>query len=75
MTGEAGPPAVGVAVLDTVRDRVGRVVGREGPLLRLRPLGGGLPWDADPRHIRPLSRSELLSALLAELNARSRRRL
>jgi hypothetical protein len=66
------PPAVGAAVRDTVRDRVGRVMGREGPYLQVRPLGGGREWDADPRHIRTLSQDELLSALLAEVNARSR---
>lgn len=69
-----GPtPAVGDAVRDTARDRVGRVVGHEGPCLRLRPLAGGRAWDADPHHVRPLSQDELLSALLAEVNARSRR--
>ncbi|GAA3294595.1 hypothetical protein [Streptomyces cinereospinus] len=65
-------PAVGDAVRDTRRGRVGRVVGHEGPCLRIRPLGGGLEWDADPRHLRALSQDELLSALLAEANNRSR---
>ncbi|MEU1041489.1 hypothetical protein ACFYP4_02080 [Streptomyces sp. NPDC005551] len=65
-------PGVGEAVRDTVRDRVGRVMGHEGPCLQLRPLGGGLEWDADPRHVRTLSQAELLSALVAEVNARSR---
>jgi hypothetical protein len=67
-------PAVGEAVRDTARDRVGRVMGHEGPYLQVRPLGGGREWDADPRHVRALSQDELLSALLAEVNARSRQR-
>lgn len=67
------PPGVGAAVRDTARDRVGRVMGHEGPYLQLRPLGGGREWDADPRHVRTLSQDELLSALLSENNARSRR--
>jgi hypothetical protein len=45
----------------------------QGPYLQLRPLGGGREWDADPAHVRPASRDELLSAQLAEVNARSRR--
>ncbi|MCK8435466.1 hypothetical protein G3I77_21325 [Streptomyces sp. D2-8] len=61
-----------MAVRDTARDRVGRVMGHEGPCLQVRPLGGR-EWDADPRHVRTLSQDELLSALLAEVNARSRR--
>lgn len=57
---------------DTVRDRVGRVTGVDGPYLRVRPLTGGPAWDADPRHLRRLTRAELLSARLAEANTRSR---
>ncbi|MFF3607084.1 hypothetical protein [Streptomyces sp. NPDC002463] len=74
MTGaNPGLPCVGAAVLDTTRNRVGRVMGAEGPYLQLRPLGGGRPWDAVPAHLRPLTSAELLSALVAEANARSRR--
>ncbi|MFJ2391509.1 hypothetical protein ACIOTI_02005 [Streptomyces sp. NPDC087843] len=69
---ENAVPGVGVAVHDTVRDRVGRVMGHEGPYLQVRPLGGGVEWDAEPGHLRPLSQDELLSALVAEANARSR---
>lgn len=75
MTDEPPVPAVGETVRDTVRDRVGEVVGHEGPHLRLRPLGGGCEWDAEPHAVRTLSRSEALSALVAEANARSRRTL
>lgn len=67
----AEPPGIGAAVHDTARDQVGRVMGHEGPCLRLRPLGGGRAWDADPRQVRTLSQDELLSALLREVNARS----
>ncbi|MCX4574655.1 hypothetical protein OHB41_15940 [Streptomyces sp. NBC_01571] len=70
---ENAAPGVGVAVHDTVRDRDGRVMGHEGPYLQVRPLGGGVEWDADPDHLRPLSQDELLSALVSEANARSRR--
>ncbi|MFE4546066.1 hypothetical protein [Streptomyces sp. NPDC056785] len=39
---ENAVPGVGAAVHDTVRDRVGRVMGHEGPYLQVRPLGGGV---------------------------------
>lgn len=67
-----GIPAVGEAVHDTVRDRVGRVMGHVGPYIQLRPLAGGLEWDAHPDHLRLLTPAELLSALVADANARSR---
>lgn len=71
---ESAPPSPspGTAVRDTVRDRVGVVMGREGPYLQLRPLSGGREWDAAPGHVRPLTPEELLRARLAETNARSR---
>lgn len=65
-------PALGDTVEDTVRRRVGRVMGFEGPYVQLRPIGGGREWDADPGKLRPLSLSEALSAGVAEANARSR---
>ncbi|RCG25504.1 hypothetical protein DTL70_08920 [Streptomyces diacarni] len=79
---EAPPPAtgpavptVGSAVRDPARDRVGVVMAAEGPRLQLRPLGGGREWDADPDRVRLLTHAELLSARVAEVNARSRGRL
>ncbi|WP_149826416.1 hypothetical protein [Streptomyces tailanensis] len=73
MTDDAdGTPTVGDTVHDTARDRIGQVMGHEGPYVQLRPLSGGREWDADPKRLRPLTPSELLSALVAEANARSR---
>lgn len=72
MTG-GGTPAIGAAVVDTVRDRVGLVMGHEGPYLQLRPLSGGREWDADPDHVEPVAPAELLRARVAEVNARSRK--
>ncbi|GGR42625.1 hypothetical protein GCM10010497_52400 [Streptomyces cinereoruber] len=74
MTGEDhGLPLVGAVVLDTTRNLVGRVTEAGGPYLRLRPLVGGFPWDVAPSDLHPLTGAELLSALVAEANARSRR--
>ncbi|MGY1438589.1 hypothetical protein [Streptomyces reniochalinae] len=47
----------------------------EGPHLQLRPLAGGREWDADPDRVQLLTHAELLSARVAEVNARSRGRL
>ncbi|MEV7056508.1 hypothetical protein AB0N95_13620 [Streptomyces microflavus] len=69
---EDSGPAVGAAVHDSGCDRVGVVLGHHGAHLRLAPLGGGRAGEADPADKRPLSRAELLSAQLAEVNARSR---
>lgn len=66
-------PEIGEAVFDSTRERVGRIMGREGPYLQLRPLVGGVEWDADPHQVRPLDQDELLRALVSEANARSRR--
>ncbi len=63
---------VGTAVQDGDSGRVGLVMGHEGPYLQLRPLDGGREWDADPSRLRPLGPAELLSARVAEANARSR---
>ncbi|MEV7672897.1 hypothetical protein [Streptomyces sp. NPDC088752] len=74
MTGEdRGLPRVGAVVLDTTRNLVGRVTGADGPRLRLRPLAGGVQWDVAPADLHPLTGAELLSALVSEANARSRR--
>lgn len=67
-----GALGVGTAVHDDDSGRVGLVMGHEGPYLQLRPLGGGREWDADPVRLRPLDAAELLSARVAEANARSR---
>ncbi|MFI0962501.1 hypothetical protein ACH4S8_14030 [Streptomyces sp. NPDC021080] len=72
-TCEDAVPEVGEVVVDSARDRVGRVMGHEGPYLQLRPLGGGVEWDAEPRHVRTLDRAEVLRALVSEANTRSRR--
>jgi hypothetical protein len=45
----------------------------ERSCLQLRPLGGGIEWDADPARVEPMSSAELLKARVAEANARSRR--
>ncbi|MFJ4465961.1 hypothetical protein ACIP2X_00420 [Streptomyces sp. NPDC089424] len=71
--GHRRAPGVGDAVHDMRRDRYGRVMGREGPYVQVRPLAGGREWDVSPEQLRILDQDELLRVLVAEANARSRR--
>ncbi|MEV1047907.1 hypothetical protein [Streptomyces sp. NPDC049916] len=66
-------PTPGALLVDTSRaDRVGEFRGVAGPYWSLRPVGGGIEWEADPRLVRPALVSEQLRARTARLNARSR---
>ncbi|MGW2842401.1 hypothetical protein ACWCWD_32005 [Streptomyces sp. NPDC001493] len=60
-------------VVDTGRDgRIGEFRGVAGPYWSLRPLGGGLEWEAEPGAVRPATSIERLRAENARCNARSR---
>ncbi|WP_245252441.1 hypothetical protein [Streptomyces sp. KCTC 0041BP] len=61
-------PEVGALVLDAKSDRIGLVMGHEGPYVQLRPVGGGTEWDADPGHVRLVTHTEALRARVSELN-------
>lgn len=65
-------PKVGAIVEDTVRHKIGKVMGHVGPYVQLRPIGGGREWDAEPGTLRALTIAEALSAGVAVANARSR---
>jgi len=66
-------PAPGALLVDMSRgDRVGEFRGVVGPRWSLRPVGGGIEWEAEPRHVRPALLIEQLRARTARLNARSR---
>ncbi|MEU0214328.1 hypothetical protein ABZ281_04115 [Streptomyces sp. NPDC006265] len=54
--------------IDTARDKIGYVMGHEGPYLQLRPPGGGVEWDADPKKVRLATDTEALRARVTELN-------
>ncbi|QSS94974.1 hypothetical protein H3V39_09300 [Streptomyces sp. M54] len=71
--GPTPAPAPGTLVVDTSRaDRVGEFRGVAGPYWSLRPVGGGVEWEVEPRHVRPAVLIEQLRARTARLNARSR---
>jgi hypothetical protein len=71
VTMTARKPAIGSFVLDGDRNKVGTVMGYEGPYVQLRPVGGGREWDARPAALRPATRDERLSADVKSANARS----
>jgi len=62
----------GDVVRDTGTDKVGEVMGFVGPYVQVRPVGGGVEWDARPELLRPVSEPEALSARVAVAKARPR---
>lgn len=65
-------PQVGALVVDTATNKIGYVMGREGPYVQIRPPGGGREWDADPDRIREATKNEELRARVSELNHEER---
>ncbi|MDQ0794796.1 hypothetical protein [Streptomyces sp. B1I3] len=61
-------PAPGAFVLDARDGRVGRVMGRVGPYVQLRPPGGGAEWDCPPEAVRPAPPGLALRARVTEIN-------
>ncbi|MFH9393676.1 hypothetical protein [Streptomyces sp. NPDC017413] len=66
--GEPGVPAAGGFAVDARDGRVGRVTGRAGPNVRLRPPGGGPEWECPPEAVRAASPGVVLRARVAEIN-------
>ncbi|TVZ89389.1 hypothetical protein [Streptomyces sp. BK340] len=67
---ETVTPDVGELVYDTKRDRVGEVVDYQAGRALLRPLGGGIEWEADPDELWPADANERLRARVNEMNTR-----
>jgi hypothetical protein len=59
----------GALVIDTERDRLGYVMGNEGPYVQLRPVAGGREWDAEPARVRPATDEERLRAVQERIRA------
>ncbi|MGH3312764.1 MAG: hypothetical protein ACRDP3_19650 [Streptomyces sp.] len=70
MNSEIPPP--GSYAVDTRSNRVGRVMGSEGPYVQLRPPSGGREWDVPRSALRPACSAEELSARVGDLNRNSR---
>lgn len=63
----------GEYAVDSRDGRLGRVMGRVGPYVQLRPPGGGREWDCPPDALRPAPAGEVLRARVREINAERRR--
>ncbi|KUL26590.1 hypothetical protein [Streptomyces regalis] len=66
--------AYGALVVDTKTNKIGYVMGNEGPHIQLRPPGSGREWDADPSEVRHPTDTEVLRARVTELNRAGRLR-
>ncbi|MFJ9114499.1 hypothetical protein ACIRJO_03005 [Streptomyces sp. NPDC102394] len=71
-TRPAYEPRLGETVRDTGRNKIGKVMGSVGPYVQLRPIDGGVEWDASPDDLEPVPVTEALRASVAAANARSR---
>ncbi|MBT2387905.1 hypothetical protein J7E87_00340 [Streptomyces sp. ISL-1] len=65
-------PGVGELAKDTASGRVGVVMGEIGGRVQMRPMQGGIEWDAMPDKVVALSAREELSERLAVKNNNSR---
>ncbi|WP_267242665.1 hypothetical protein [Streptomyces sp. PR69] len=64
--------AIGTYAVDVRDGRVGRIMGRVGPCLQLRPPGGGREWDCPLNAARAAPLGEVLRARVREINAEGR---
>ena len=67
-------PSPGTLVADVSHGRrVGEFRGVSGPYWSLRPVGGGVEWEAEPEWVRALTPAERISVENALRNLRSSR--
>ncbi|MER5551131.1 hypothetical protein ABT001_05485 [Streptomyces sp. NPDC002793] len=65
-------PEPGTFAMDGRDGRVGRVMGRVGPNVQLRPPGGGAEWECPPEAVRPAPPGLVLRARVREINREGR---
>ncbi|MEU0370029.1 hypothetical protein ABZ070_07130 [Streptomyces sp. NPDC006283] len=65
-------PGIGDVAKDVDTGRVGVVMGQLGGRVQMRPVSGGIEWDAMPERVTALRAREELSARLAVRNGNSR---
>ncbi|MFE4552587.1 hypothetical protein [Streptomyces sp. NPDC056785] len=64
-------PGAGELAKDCIKGRIGVVMAEVGGRVQMRPIRGGLEWDAEPDQVVALSAREELSARLAMRNNNS----
>ncbi|MCY0933593.1 hypothetical protein [Streptomyces sp. H34-S4] len=62
---------IGSVMKDTKAGRAGTVAGASDGKIQLRPLGGGMEWDVDPKDVERVSPRDELKLRLAAENERS----
>ncbi|WP_411079725.1 hypothetical protein [Streptomyces sp. cmx-18-6] len=67
-TSEPGAAGPGPFAVDGRDGRVGRVMGRAGEEVRLRPPGGGPEWACPAALVRPAPPGLVLRARVTEIN-------
>ncbi|MGW7358809.1 hypothetical protein ACWGI0_19775 [Streptomyces sp. NPDC054802] len=72
---EESRPRIGDLAKDKANGKIGIVMGELGGRVQIRPVKGGLEWDALPDNAVPPSSREELSARLAVRNEMTRSRL
>jgi len=65
-------PEIGALFLDVSRDRIGEFRGEWAGMWALRPLQGGLEWDAKPGDVQAVTAEQALRAKVETANRRSR---
>ncbi|WP_351233227.1 hypothetical protein [Streptomyces sp. NPDC002133] len=65
-------PGIGELGKDAASGRIGVVMGKVGGRAQMRPVRGGVEWDALPGNVVALKAREELSARLAVRNGNSR---
>lgn len=65
-------PAIGELAKDQKTGRIGLVMGEIGGRVQIRPVSGGMEWDAMPSDVVAPKAREELSARLAVKNNNSR---
>ncbi|QNP71350.1 hypothetical protein IAG44_19200 [Streptomyces roseirectus] len=64
----------GTLLYDPTTDKVGEFQARSGKYAMLRPVGGGIEWQADPDTLRPPTDSERIGAGVKAANAQATRK-
>ncbi|MEV5511095.1 hypothetical protein [Streptomyces orinoci] len=59
----------GTLAMDNARGRIGQVMDHLENRIQLRPVQGGLEWDATLEDLRPATPSEELSAKVKAINS------
>ncbi|GAQ52363.1 hypothetical protein [Streptomyces acidiscabies] len=64
----------GTLLYDPTTDKVGEFQARSGKYAMLRPVGGGIEWQADPDSLRPPTDSERIGAGVKAANVQAARK-